>query len=215
MKSVGWISQKGNDPYYRLAKRLGQPSRAYFKLFELDRKYRLLGFGAKVIDLGSAPGGWVGYELKKVGSKGRVVAVDLRDLMITHPRLIFIKRDVFELKPQELLEALGDWADALLSDLAPNFTGIRSVDMARQIELANRALELALETLEPKGWFVVKLFMSPEATEMFRGLRNIFEWVKLEKPSSSRPSSSEVYAVCRGLRSQHPNAASLQGNEDL
>lgn len=209
---MGWISQKGNDPYYRLAKRLGQPSRAYFKLLELDRKHRFLGFGRRVIDLGSAPGGWVGYELKKVGSAGKVVAVDLKDLRVTHPRLVFIKRDVFELEAQELVEALEGRADALLSDLAPNFTGIRSVDMARQIDLAKRALELATTTLKPQGWFVVKVFMSPEAMDMVRGLRNVFEWVKLEKPSSSRPSSSEVYAVCRGLKSQRAGAASLRKN---
>lgn len=196
---MDWISHRGNDRYYRLAKRMGQPSRAYFKILQLNRKHGFLRRGARVIDLGSSPGGWVSYELRAVGPSGRVVAVDVQEVRLKHPSLVFIKKDVFELGAQELLEALGGRADAVLSDLAPRFSGIRSLDVARQIELATRALEIATQTLATHGWFVVKLFMSPEAMEFVRRLRQTFQDTKLEKPPSSRPTSSEIYAVCRGL----------------
>lgn len=203
---MDWISQRGNDKYYRLAKRLGQPSRAFFKLAQINRKYRFLDRGRRVIDFGSSPGGWVGYELERVQPDGRVVAVDLQDIRLKHPLLVFLKRDVFELSPQELLEALGGRADVVLSDLAPHFTGIRSVDMARHFDLATRALELATQTMNPQGWFLVKLFMSQDAAGFIRKLNQTFESVKIEKPPSSRSTSSEIYAVCRGLKTQNKPA---------
>ncbi|PSN91947.1 hypothetical protein B9Q09_04770 [Candidatus Marsarchaeota G2 archaeon ECH_B_SAG-C16] len=201
MGSVDWIALRGRDKYYRLAKRLGVPSRAYFKLAQLNNKYGFLVRGSKVVDLGSSPGGWLSYELERVGQMGRVVAVDVDNIRVTsHGNLVFIQKDIFDLDPQELLGALGGRADVLLSDLAPRFTGIRSVDIARHYDLASRALGLSSQTLDSRGWFVIKLYMSPDVKEFVGMLRRRFENVKLEKPSSSRPSSSEVYAVCHKVR---------------
>jgi 23S rRNA (uridine2552-2'-O)-methyltransferase len=195
--SVDWIALRGRDRYYRLAKRLGVPSRAYFKLAQLNNKYGFLASGARVIDLGSSPGGWLSYELEQVGQMGRIVAVDIDNIKVKSPEnLVFIQKDIFNLDPNELLGALGGRANVFLSDLAPRFTGIRSVDIARHYDLALRALELSSQTLDSRGWLVIKLYMSPEVKEFVSMLRQRFERVKLEKPSSSRPSSSEVYAVC-------------------
>jgi len=197
---VDWISQHGGDKYYRLARRMGEPSRAYFKLLQLDKKHHFLSQAKRVIDLGSAPGGWLSYVLERVGSDGKVVAVDIQELRVrSSPNLVFIMKDVFEVCPQELLEELGGRPDVVLSDLAPRFTGIRSVDVARQSGLVEKALELATQTLVEKGWFVTKLFMSPEAMELVGRLKREFRAVSIEKPPSSRRGSSEIYAVCRDL----------------
>ncbi|MEM0271073.1 MAG: RlmE family RNA methyltransferase [Thermoprotei archaeon] len=195
------MSLRGGDRYYRLAKGLGAPSRAYFKLAHLNKKHSFLARGSRVVDLGSSPGGWVSYELSVVGETGRVVAVDVDELKITpSPNLVFIQKDIFEVEPNNLITALGGMANVFVSDLAPRFTGIRSVDMARHYELISRALELSTQTLRENGWFIVKLFMSAEIHEFIRDLRTRFASVKIEKPQSSRSSSSEVYAVCRQIK---------------
>jgi 23S rRNA (uridine2552-2'-O)-methyltransferase len=198
---MDWMSTRGGDKYYRLARQRGKPSRAYFKLLHLNRKYGFLGSGSRVVDLGSSPGGWASYVLGVVGPAGRLVAVDVDDLNLTpRPNLLFVRKDIFDLRADELKDALGGEADVVLSDVAPRFTGIRSVDMARHYDLAEKALELAVGTLVTNGWFIVKLFMCAELKEYTVKLKKRFVEVRVDKPPSSRSTSSELYAVCSGLK---------------
>lgn len=197
-KSLSWMSTKGGDKYYRLAKRFGKPSRAYFKIRQIDLKHKVFEPGMVVIDLGSSPGGWVSYELNKVAPQGRVVAVDLADLRVkTGPGLLFLKKDALQLSSKELLEKTGSAVDVFLSDMAPRFSGVTTVDMARHYELATKAFELADATLRKQGWFIVKLFISEDFKPFLGVLKRNFASVKIEKPDSSRRDSSEVYAVCK------------------
>lgn len=197
-KNLSWMATKGGDKYYRLAKKLGEPSRAYFKIKQIDFKYKLFGPGMVVVDLGSSPGGWVNYELNRVAPNGRVIAVDLTELRVnTRPGLIFLKKDALQLSSEELLKEAGSSVDVFLSDMAPRFSGIATVDMARHYELAAKALELAESTLVNQGWFVVKLFVSEDFKPFLDALKKSFASVKVDKPDSSRRNSNEVYAVCR------------------
>ncbi|PSN84883.1 hypothetical protein B9Q02_08445 [Candidatus Marsarchaeota G1 archaeon BE_D] len=200
LKRMSWIRRYGRDKYYRLAKSMNKPSRAYFKLRELDSKHALLKRGYKVIDLGSSPGGWVSYELERVGEEGLVFAIDKDELRIKpHNNLVFIKADILNTDLERLISSIGVKVDLVASDLAPSFTGIRSVDMARHYELAHKALELAQRTLGT-GNFVVKLFMSDEFYEFQKELIKTFEEVKIERLPATREKSSELYAVCKRVR---------------
>lgn len=197
---MSWISRKGRDRYYRLAKERNKPSRAYFKLMHLDRRYGIIRSGFRIVDLGSAPGGWVHYELERVGEAGIVVSVDLDEYQKPHTRnLVFLQADILRLDASDLLMQLGGKADVVASDAAPHLSGIREVDMARHYELAEAALRIAKLTLSDNGWFMVKLFMSEEFRRFAFKLKTTFGSVNFDKPQSSRKESGELYAVCRRL----------------
>lgn len=181
-----------------MAKERRKPSRAYFKLMHLDKKYGIIRPGYRILDLGSAPGGWVHYELECVGEAGLVLSVDLNDYQLPpRPNLTFLRADILKLSTSDLLVQLGGRADLVASDVAPRLSGIREMDMARHYELTEGALRIARSTLSSNGWFIVKLFMSEEFKGFSLKLRSMFESVHFDKPVSSRKESGELYAVCR------------------
>lgn len=197
-----WIRRHVTDPYVQQAKAKGYRSRAAFKLEQIDAKDRLFRPGARVIDLGAAPGGWSQVAAAKVGPKGLVVAVDLLE---TAPMsgVTVLRGDFREpLVRSAVRTALGESpADVVLSDMLPNVTGIASVDQAAAAELTELAIKFCLEELKPDGVFVVKVFQGEAFQAVLARLKETFRTVVTRKPEASRGESREVYLVGRGLRS--------------
>jgi 23S rRNA (uridine2552-2'-O)-methyltransferase len=199
--SKAWMREHINDPYVQKAKAEGYRSRAAYKLLELDRKDRLLAPGQLVVDLGAAPGSWSQVAAAKLGAKGRVVAVDLLP-MEPLPGVHFVQGDFRE---QEILDALlvalgGSKADLVISDLAPNISGIGVSDQARAMYLAELALEFAAQCLKPGGSLLVKVFQGVGFTEFLAAMRKAFAKVGSRKPEASRGRSSEMYLLGKGLK---------------
>lgn len=191
------------DHYYNKAKAEGARSRAYFKLQELDKKFRLLKAGDRVLDLGAWPGGWLQYVQQRVGARGLGVGIDLAAIEgFSSANIEVLEGDVRdEAVLAEALRLSGRRFDVLLSDLAPKLTGIREVDHAAAAGLAETALWAAGETLRDGGNFVVKVFMSSEAQEFVRRVRSMFNECKREELRSSRKTSTEFYVVGLGFKS--------------
>ncbi len=201
--SKAWMREHINDPYVQKAKAEGYRSRAAYKLLELDKKDRLLVPGQLLVDLGAAPGSWSQVAVGRVGSKGRVVAVDLLP-MAPLPGVQFVQGDFRE---QEVLDALlaalgGRKADLVISDLAPNISGIGVSDQARSMHLCELALEFARQCLKPGGSLLVKVFQGAGFTEFLADMRKTFEKVGSRKPEASRGRSSEMYLLGRGFKAQ-------------
>ena len=199
--SKAWMREHINDPYVQKARAEGYRSRAAYKLLELDRKDRLLVHGQLLVDLGAAPGSWSQVAVAKLGGKGRVVAVDLLP-MEPLPGVQFVQGDFRE---QEVLDALllalgGRKADLVISDLAPNISGIGVSDQARSMYLAELALEFARQCLKPGGALLVKVFQGAGFTEFLAGMRKSFVKVGSRKPEASRGRSSEMYLLGRGFK---------------
>ncbi len=195
-----WMRRHVRDPYVKQAAQQGYRSRAAFKLLELDQQDRLFRPGMSVIDLGSVPGGWSQVAADRVGPTGRVIAVDLVEMQPV-ARVAFIRGDVRAAAVQtRILEGLGgNPADLVLSDMAPNLTGVGPVDEARSQELVIAAFTYARIVLKPGGRFLVKLFHGSGLDAVISEMRQAFRIVSLRKPPASRSKSSEVYAVCQGL----------------
>jgi 23S rRNA (uridine2552-2'-O)-methyltransferase len=199
--SKRWLREHETDPYVQKARREGFRSRAVYKLEELDQRDHLLRPGITVVDLGSAPGGWCQYIRKRFGDRVRVVALDILP-MEPVPGVTFIHGDFREEGPLRALEAAlgGTRADLVLSDMAPNISGIDAADQAGTMHLGELALEFARARLKPGGTLVVKLFQGEGFDEFLKNLRQVFGKVSLRKPKASRSRSSEIYLVARGLR---------------
>ena len=182
------------------ARAQGFRSRAVFKLEELQRKDRILKPGQFVLDLGAAPGGWCEYASRIVGDRGRIIGVDLLPMEAV-AGVEFIQGDFTEQDTLDRLLALvGERRfDLVLSDMAPNLSGVESVDQPRSIYLAELALDMAANFLQPNGSLVVKLFQGAGSDDLIASMRRSFRKVKLRKPDASRSRSSEIYAVCDGL----------------
>lgn len=193
------------DPYVRQARTEGYRSRAAYKLEQLDARDRLLRPGLTVLDLGSAPGGWSQLAASRVGRSGRVIAVDLLE-MAPVPGVRFIQGDLrSDETGARLSEELGGrQADLVISDMAPNLSGIALVDQARAAELAMAALEMAQRWLKPGGDLVVKAFQGSDLPGLVEAMRASFRAVAVRKPGASRGESSEVYLVARQYRGAEP-----------
>jgi len=199
--SARWLAEHEADPYVQEARRLGYRSRAVFKLREIQEKDRLLKPGQIVVDLGAAPGGWSQLARPLLGAKGKLIALDILE-MEALPDVQFILGD-FREEPvlRQLEEAVGDRAvDLVLSDMAPNLSGVDAADQAGTIYLCELALEFARAHLKPKGAMVVKIFQGDGFDVYLKSMRETFESVTIRKPKASRPRSSEVYLVARGFR---------------
>ena len=196
-----WIHRHLNDPYVQEATRAGYRSRAAFKLLEIDDKDRLLRRGQCVLDLGSAPGAWSQVARERVGETGRVFALDLLP-MAPIPGVDFLQGDFTEEATERALEALlaDAMLDVVLSDMAPNLSGIASVDQARAMHLAELALDFAVRHLRPEGVFLIKVFQGEGFDDFRRALGAAFRSVAVRKPKASRDRSAEVYLLGRGLR---------------
>lgn len=196
-KSSGrWLAEHERDEYVRRASAEGWRSRAVFKLQEIDQKDRLLKPGMVVVDLGAAPGGWSQYAARKVGRRGRVVAMDLLDMPPLED-VIFVQGDFTESGALEKLNEVldGQPVDLVISDMAPNISGIRAVDQPRSMYLAELALDFASQVLTADGSFLVKVFQGAGSEEFLRQIRAAFEQVRTRKPGASRSRSREVYVL--------------------
>ena len=200
-KNRTWIKQHVKDPYVVQSQRDGYRSRASYKLLEIIEKARLIKPGMTVVDLGSAPGGWSQVAAKKVGHQGSVVAVDILP-MNPVAGVDFIQGDFTEEEIlAELLKTIGNKpVDLVISDMAPNLTGMKAVDQPAVVYLAELAVDLAQQVLTKNGIFIAKLFQGEGFDEFVRITRKVFNVVNLKKPDASRSKSREVYLVAKGLR---------------
>ncbi|MGB9959132.1 MAG: RlmE family RNA methyltransferase [Candidatus Bathyarchaeales archaeon] len=198
-----WLQERKRDYYYRKAKEEKYRSRAAYKLFQVVEKYRFIKEGDVVVDLGAAPGGWVQAARKIVGKKGFVLGVDLKPIEpFPESNVRTLIGDITEQETvQQILEMLPREADAVISDVSPNISGIWEVDHARQIECAYKALEIALETLKPHGNFFVKAFQGDMLNDFISKVKRYFEEVKVIKPKASRAKSSEIFILGLHLKS--------------
>jgi len=195
--SRAWLQRQLNDPYVAAAKSKGYRSRAAFKLVELNEKFRFLKKGARVLDLGAAPGGW---SQVAANAGAVVVAADVLD-MEPITGVTFFKADLTDPHvPQMLKEALDGPADVVLTDMAAPTTGHRATDHIRTIALVEIALEVALDTLKPGGTFVGKVFQGGSSNELLARLKKAFREVKHVKPPASRSESVELYVVASGFK---------------
>ena len=201
-RSAGsWRERQERDPYVARARSEGWRSRAVYKLEQIDGKERLLKPGMLVIDLGAAPGSWSQYVTEKLQGRVRVIALDLLE-MDALPSVEFIQGDFREDEGLEALDAaLGDArADLVISDMAPNISGNKSVDQPRSMYLAELALDFCERALRRGGDFVCKLFQGEGSDAFIAAARRRFERVRVMKPDASRPGSREVYLVARNYQ---------------
>jgi len=202
-KSSGrWLREHFDDPYVQRAQQQGWRSRAAFKLEELDSAERLIFPGATIVDLGAAPGGWSQYAARALAGGGTVIAVDLL-AMDELPGVTFLQGDFREQAVLDtLLEMLsGRRVDLVMSDMAPNMSGVDVVDQARAVDLEALALDFARKVLGPDGTLVMKLFQGAGFQELLADARRNFGQVRMRKPKASRQRSSEAYLVARKPRS--------------
>jgi len=206
--SRAWLTRQINDPYVERAKREGLRSRAAFKLAEIDDRYKLLRPGARVVDLGAAPGGWSEIAARRIGEDGRVIALDVLE-MKTIPGVEFLQLDFFDPSAPRRLEAMlgasgagkaKAKADVVLSDMAANATGHRQTDHLRIMALAEAAAAFARQVLAPRGAFLCKVLQGGTEAGLLAELKRHFSSVKHVKPSASRRDSAELYLLAQGFR---------------
>lgn len=196
-----WLDRHVHDPFVKLAQKEGYRSRAAYKLLGLDERDHFLKPGLTVVDLGAAPGGWCQVAVSKVGDKGQVIGIDLLPLDPI-PGTVLLQADFSEPSGLALLEGAlgGKKVDLVLSDMAPNLSGVKDADQARHYGLAELALDFARRWLKPDGAFVVKVFHGPGFDEFLRQVRAAFRQVAVRKPEASRDESRENFVVARGLK---------------
>jgi len=201
VRGKSWMQEHVTDAYVKRARVEGMRSRAAYKLDEIAARDRLLKPGMVVVDLGAAPGGWSQVAAGRVGPRGRVIALDLLE-MPSLPGVTFLRGDFRDDATLAELERMlgGQRADLVLSDMAPNLSGIASSDQARTLELAELALDFALKHMKPKGNFLVKTFQGAGFEDYLKILRSRFSAVSVRKPEASRDRSREVYLLGKGFK---------------
>ena len=199
-----WIQDRKREYYYKKAKEENYRSRATYKLVQANEKYGFIQRNDIVVDLGAAPGGWIQAARKMTGKNGFVLGVDLKPIdPFTQEYVRTIVADLTESGiVEEIRSFLAREADVVISDAAPNITGVWEVDHARQIDLATKSLEIAQCLLRPSGNFFVKVFEGDLLNDFIQTVKNLFETVKIVKPQASRAKSSEMYLLALGLKSK-------------
>jgi len=202
--SQRWLKEHFNDIYVQKAQQEGYRSRAVYKLMEIQEKDRLIRPGMVVVELGAAPGGWSQYVAQCLGGRGRMIALDILP-MDALADVTFIQGDFREQAVLDALYAeLGDSAvNLVISDMAPNTSGVRSVDQAKSMYLVELALDFAQSRLAPGGDFLTKIFHGPGFDTLLRSLKSQFLTVQTRKPEASRARSQETYLLARGFKCQH------------
>ena len=203
LSSTLWLERQLNDPYVAQAKRDGYRSRAAYKLLEIDKRYRILKPGQRIVDLGAAPGGWAQVAAEKSGlaaGKGKILGIDLLPIDplagVTFEVMDFLAADA----PERLKVMLGGSADVVLSDMAANTTGHKKTDHIRIMGLLELAIDFACEVLAPNGSFLAKVFQGGTEGELLRRLKTDFSAVHHVKPAASRAGSAELYVLATGFR---------------
>lgn len=196
-----WLKEHFDDVWVKKSREDGYRSRASYKLIELDEKDRLFRPGQVVVDLGAAPGGWSQVAVERVGDKGVVIASDILE-MSPLAGVEFVQGDFTEQSVlDELLELMGDRrADVVISDMAPNMSGMAAVDIPNAMGLVELALDMAQRVLKPGGVFVAKVFQGEGFDTLLADMRKSFGTVVSRKPDSSRARSREIYQVCKGFK---------------
>ncbi len=199
--SKAWMREHVTDPYVQMAQKDGYRSRAAYKLIEMDERDHLIKPGMIVVDLGAAPGGWTQVVAKKIGASGVLVAFDILPMDPVHGAT-FIQGDFREDAALAMLDeaVAGRAVDLVISDIAPNISGIGTADQARSMHLAELALGFAMQHLKPTGSFLVKVFQGEGFDDYVRELRRQFVQVMVRKPKASRNRSTEVYMLGKGLK---------------
>ena len=199
--SKNWLKEHRDDPYVQRAQQEGYRSRACYKLLEIQEKDKLIKPGMTVIDLGAAPGGWSQVAAKLVGHRGRVIASDILP-MDTLEDVEFIQGDFNDEAVLDSILAVLDErkADLVISDMAPNMSGMNAVDQPRSMYLVELAMDLACQVLKPRGAFLSKVFQGEGFDELLRDTRLRFGKVLTRKPQASRPRSREVYLLARDFK---------------
>ena len=200
--STHWRKRQSDDPFFQRAKAEGYRARSAYKLLQIQEKFRILRKGQSVLDLGAAPGSWSQVAAKTVGRSGQVLAVDLQPIDPI-PGVQTIQGDITSPEVQaQMLEATGGQVDVVLSDAAPNTSGIRDRDHALSIELVYAALDVAQRALKPGGHFVAKVFEGEDLPQLIVDLRQSFATVKPFYPEATRREGYEVFLVCKDFRSK-------------
>jgi 23S rRNA (uridine2552-2'-O)-methyltransferase len=196
-----WLERQQSDPYVKLALREGYRSRAVYKLQEIDQRDHLFRSGMSVVDLGAAPGGWSQYARERVGPQGWVLALDILP-MEQLPGVEFIQGDFTENQVLDLLMArlAGRAVDLVISDMAPNISGVAVTDQARASGLAELALDLTVRVLRPGGDLLVKAFQGEGFKTFRQKMVNGFDRIATRKPRASRPHSREIYLLGKGFK---------------
>lgn len=202
--SQRWLERQLNDPYVAESKRLGYRSRAAFKLLQLDERFQFLKPGARVVDLGCAPGGWTQIAVARAGApaRGQVVGLDILPVEPIAGATLIEADFMAEDAPARLKAALGGPVDVVLSDMAASTTGHSTTDHLRIVGLCEAALEFALEVLAPDGAFVAKVFQGGSEGELLARMKRAFRTVRHAKPPASRSESAETYVVATGFRGE-------------
>jgi len=199
--SKGWLKEHFDDPYVKMSQEDGVRSRAVYKLKEMDEKDGLLKSGLNIVDLGAAPGGWSEFAAKKIAGKGNIIATDILPMDFLDG-VTFIQGDFRE---DEVLQSIlnqleNNPVDLVLSDMAPNISGVDSIDQPASMYLVELALDFAEQTLNKNGRFLVKVFQGSGFEEYLKLVRSTFKQVKTRKPKASRARSREVYILAEGLK---------------
>ncbi|RAU44840.1 MULTISPECIES: 23S rRNA (uridine(2552)-2'-O)-methyltransferase RlmE [unclassified Pseudomonas] len=199
--SHNWLREHFNDPFVKQAQKDGYRSRASYKLLEIQEKDRLIRPGMTVVDLGAAPGGWSQVTSRLIGGQGRLIASDILE-MDSIPDVTFIQGDFTEDDVfKQILSAIGNTeVDLVISDMAPNMSGVSAVDMPRAMFLCELALDLAGRVLRPGGDFLIKIFQGEGFDAYHKEVRKMFDKVQMRKPTSSRDRSREQYLLGRGFK---------------
>lgn len=192
-----WQMEKKKDPYYKRAKGENYRSRASYKLMQLNKKYKIIKKGNKILDLGAAPGGWSQVAIEKVEDEGVVIGVDLKKIKpFPDENYYFIKGDFTDEAIQsEIIEKSDGKVNAIISDASPSLSGIKDVDHLRSIDLANSVIKVSEKILAKNGNILIKVFQGEEFKNLIDKLKKKFKVLKTTKPSSSRKKSSEMYVI--------------------
>lgn len=194
------LKHRIKDYYFHKAKSASYPARSVYKLKEADEKYRFLHQGDSVLDLGAYPGSWLKYTYEVVGPEGFILGVDRKDLKsLPGPNVYFLAADLVTLDVDTLKKIRPEF-DVVLSDLAPDTSGVKTVDHLRSMDLARKAFEVAIAFLRTGGTFFVKVFQGEDLSELQRDIKTSFGEVKLFKPKSSRAESREIFILARGRK---------------
>lgn len=212
--SQKWLERQLNDPYVKAAKAAGWRSRAAFKIIELDERFKLFHPHQRVVDLGAAPGGWTQFAVKRVGERGKVVALDILPMDPINGAIVLQGDFNDEAAERAVLDALDGQADLVMSDIAPNTTGHNATDHLRILALVELAADFAARVLAPGGAFVAKVFQGGTERDILNALKRDYATVRHAKPPASRKDSSEMYVVAQGFRGAQLATAAAQPRKD-
>lgn len=196
-----WLRQRKKDQFHRLAKRKGFRSRASFKLLQIAKRHPFIRQGDRVLDLGAAPGGWLQAARQLVGADGFVLGVDKEEIStLPYENVVTLQSDITQERFESQLSGLGyTLFDVIISDLAPDVSGVWEVDQVRQIDLARHALKIARSLLKPGGNMLVKAFQGADLREFQLEMKSSFKKLRTVKPQASRPESAEIYLLGQGF----------------